>query len=84
MSPVDFRRYLGLRPFQPFRIRCTDGATYDVFHPDQAAVFRSVIELAVYPRREDALADRALVITLIHILRLEPLDAPPAVTEPRV
>ena len=42
MRPDDVRAELRIQPFQPFRIRLSNGKTYDVPHPD-LVMGRSVV-----------------------------------------
>jgi hypothetical protein len=61
------------RPFLPFRIVMTDGGVLDIFHPDQLVVSKTT---AIVGRRATAqvVAERDITISLLHIVRLEPID----------
>jgi hypothetical protein len=61
------------RPFLPFRIVMTDGGVLDIWHPDQLIVSKTT---AIVGRRATAqvVAERDLTISLLHVIRLEPLD----------
>jgi len=61
------------RPFLPFRIVMTDGGVLDIWHPDQVIVSKTT---AVVGRRATAqvVAERDITISLLHVIRLEPLD----------
>jgi hypothetical protein len=74
MRPVDFRNWLRREPFKPFRIHLTNGATFEVRHPEQAAVSRATVDLA-YPNSTDAglAGERAVTVVLLHITHLEPI-----------
>ena len=43
MRPDELRRLLLRRPFRPFRLYVSDGAVYDVTHPEVASVMRGGI-----------------------------------------
>jgi hypothetical protein len=51
----------------------TDGAALNIFHPDQVVPFRGT---AVVGRRAtaDAINERDVTISLLHVVRLEPMD----------
>ncbi len=50
----------------------TDGHTYDLYHPDQAIVLRSRVDIGVEPD-PNGIFDRAEFCSLLHIVRVEPL-----------
>jgi hypothetical protein len=81
MRPEDVREFVRRRPFQPFRITLTDGRAYEVFHPDLAMVGRSIVAVGL-PRPDDpeAIFDRLVTVSLLHIMQVEPIpaEAPPA------
>ncbi len=75
MRPEDLLELLRARPFQPFRIRLSDGASYEIRHPDMAIVQRSKVTVAVPgPRGPDGPAERTASCALVHITRTEPID----------
>lgn len=73
MNWAHLLRLLAYRPFRPFRIVMTDGGCLDVFHPDQLLPSRTT---AVVGRRASttAVSERDVTISLLHVVRLEPLD----------
>jgi hypothetical protein len=82
MRPDAIRKLLGEQPFFPFRVHVSDGATYDVAHPE-AALVRGMT-LHVHMRLSGfagPAGERIAYISLIHITRIEfyyPGDAPPS------
>ncbi len=75
MRPDDILELLRAQPFEPFRICLTDGATYDIRHPDMAIVQRSRVTVAVPgPRGPDGPAERTVNCALLHITRTEALN----------
>ncbi len=62
-------------PFEPFRIHLSDGAFFDVRHPDMAIVQRSKVIVAVPgPAGPDGPAERTVNCALVHITRTESLN----------
>jgi hypothetical protein len=80
MRPEDVREFLKRQPFQPFRLTLTDSRTYDVMHPELAMVGRSTVSVGVpRPGDPEPVYDRLVMISLLHIIQIEPLEsiAPP-------
>lgn len=74
MRPEDLRELLRQRPFQSFSIYLTDGTVYRIRHPDQAAVSRSTVLVGFRVSPDpDALMDPVVTISLLHIIRFEPI-----------
>jgi hypothetical protein len=75
MQVDDLQRRLRARPFRAFRIFLTDGATYQVQHPELCMLGRrtAVIGLAADPAA--TVFDRLVDVDLFHIVRIEPLDS---------
>jgi hypothetical protein len=77
MPLEDLLRALRQRPFQPFRVYITDGAIYEVRHPDLCmAGTRSVLIGIPGATYIEPVYDRFVNIDLLHITRLEPLPPP--------
>ena len=75
MRPEDILEILRARPFEPFRVYLTDGAVYEIRHPDMAIVQRSKVTVAVPgPEGPEDPAERTVNCALIHITRTELLD----------
>lgn len=75
MRPEDILEILRAKPFEPFRVYLTDGAVYEIRHPDMAIVQRSKVTVAVPgPEGPDGPAERTVNCALIHITRTEILD----------
>ncbi len=73
MRPDDIVRRLRRQPFQPIRLYLSDGATYDIRHPELALVSRSEIVLALEPLTDDV-PERLAYVDPIHVVRIEPLN----------
>lgn len=76
MRTEDIREFVNKRPFEPFRITLTDGRTYDVVHPELAMVGRSSMVIGVPAvDKSEPVYDRAITVSLIHIMQAEPVTA---------
>ena len=73
MNRIQILLRLDERPFLPFRIVMTDAGVLDICHPDQMIVSKTT---AIVGRRATAqvVAERDVTISLLHVIRLEPLD----------
>ena len=72
MLPNEFSEFVRRRPFRPFRMTLPDGRTYDIVHPDMAAVaFQSVI--VGFPPKDESEADleRDVLVFLLHVMQVE-------------
>lgn len=77
MRPDDIVEYLRKQPFRPFRLHLTNGASYEIRHPEMMKVFGSQAYV-FFPRGDDPhdLALRYDGVALLHMNRVEVLDAP--------
>jgi hypothetical protein len=72
MRPDELRRLLTRRPFHPFRLYVSDGAVYDITHPEIASVTPAGVLVWLSPAgRLDSPLERLAVISIIHITRVE-------------
>jgi len=76
MSRQYILEMLRQRPFQVFRIHVSDGTVYEIRHPEMMVVGRTKA-LVFFPPEEIPLPaiERYEVVALLHITRLEPVDA---------
>ena len=75
MRPEDILELLRAAPFEAFCIRLSDGAVFEIRHPDMAIVQRSKVTLAVPgPKGPDGPAERTVNCALLHITRTEMLN----------
>jgi len=79
MPPDDIEALVRKRPFVPFRILLSTGETYDVHHPELVMVGKrsALIGITSDPTPR---YDRFATISLLHVVRLEPLDGETAAT----
>lgn len=72
MRPDDLRRLLSNQLFCPFRVFVSDGATYDITHPEIATVVHMSLRIALRPASTmDAPRQRFAFVSIIHITRVE-------------
>ena len=60
-------------PFEPFRIRLTDGQAHTVRHPDFAWLTRGSVYIGL-PSGDDEVPDRAIQCDLLHVVSVEPAN----------
>jgi hypothetical protein len=76
MHAEDLLAALRRRPFVPFRLRVTEGASYMVRHPDSVLVTRRTAYVAILPSDDPSqVPDRAAAIALVHITQLEDMPS---------
>jgi hypothetical protein len=78
MAPQDLEFELKKEPFQPFRIVTTTGKTYDITEKDRPLLLvgkRTVI-IGMHVPETDPYFDRYEVVSLVHIVCLEPIPVP--------
>ena len=80
MSPEDFQRFRTRTPFEPFRVYRTDGRVFPAMHPDLLMVGKrpSIIGIVETPAPGLSTYDRFEIVSLLHVVSLEPLPAQPA------
>jgi len=73
MTPNEIRDHLKNRPFQPFRLHVSDGASYEIRHPEMAWVTLQTIFVA-RKMVGDNMPVRSVFIDPRHVTRIEPLN----------
>jgi hypothetical protein len=76
MRQRELLQVLQTRPFRPFRIHVTDGAVYDIHHPDLVMTARAYA-IVGSPATGGAppAIERHDIVDLLHITRLEPIES---------
>jgi hypothetical protein len=74
IRPEDVRKHLDERPFEPFRICLTNGESFDVRHPELCLIDRSTVHVGVPDPRRRGVAMDTHYLSLVYIVRFEPLD----------
>jgi hypothetical protein len=80
MSAEELRDSLRQQPFEAFRLVLTDGATYDIRHPDLMWIGQRSAYVGLTGQPGQTLFERAVKLDLLHITQIVPLDskaAPP-------
>lgn len=73
MRQQEVRDLLRKEPFQPFRIHLSNGQSYDIRHPEFAALTRRTVFVGVSSGKDDV-PDRMIECDLLHVVALEPID----------
>ncbi len=73
MNPTQILQHLRREPFRPIRICLSDGASYDVRHPELALVTQTEVAIALGPGKGEV-PERMVYCDPLHITRIEPLD----------
>lgn len=75
MRPQDILDLLRQTPFEPFRLFLSDGAVFEVRHPELAMVGRSTVLIGLAaPGSSEPVFDRFVNCSLMHITRTEPIN----------
>jgi hypothetical protein len=75
MRPEELLKILRRKPFRPIRICTTDGAAFEILHPDQVLVYASKIEIALDPNPRTGVWGRSEYLAPLHVARVEELEA---------
>src|SRR5262245_10151485 len=78
MAPQELRDALRQQPFEPFRIVMTDGAAYEIRHPDLLMVGQRTATIGLTGQPGHVFYERTVKVDLLHVIRIEPLEAAPA------
>jgi hypothetical protein len=81
MRPEDIREKLRKEPVRPLRVFLSDGACYDVRHPEVMIVSRTEISVGLGGGNGE-IPDRLAHVDPIHVARIEPIDGRPGSTSP--
>ncbi len=74
MRSPDILEHLQARPFEPFRLCMSDGATYEIHHPDLCIVARTSVYIGIPDPKIRGRALRVVHCALGHITRIEPIN----------
>jgi hypothetical protein len=80
MSPNDIQVRIRRVPFEPFRMFISDGAAFDVRHPDQCIVTTRTTVVAIPGPTWAGIYDGLAMVDNLHVTRIEPIAAPAAVS----
>lgn len=81
MSPSELRDSLRTQPFEPFRLVMSDGAGFEIRHPDLLLIgqFSAVVGLTGKPGQP--FYERTVKVDLKRVIRLEPIESNPPVSD---
>lgn len=74
MAPEELREVLRQQPFEPFRIVMTNGAFYDIRHPDLLWIGKRTAMVGLTGQPGQTFYERAVRVDLLHVIRVEPLE----------
>lgn len=74
IRPEDIRDYLDRKPFEPFRLFVSDGATFDVRHPEMCLLSRATMYVGRPAPNTPGVADGVTQVALVHVTRIESLN----------
>ena len=77
MSPEELRDTRKMQPFEPFRLVMTDGASFEIRHPDLLMVGQRSAVVGLSGQPSQTYYERTVKIDLLHVIRLEPLEVSP-------
>jgi len=75
VSRTDLLKRVKQRPFSPFRLIVSEGAAYDIRHPEQLMVARDSAVIGLEGAPDQDFYETTVLVDLLHIVRLEPLAA---------
>ncbi len=77
MSRDDVLRMLRQQPFQPFRLRLSNGIVHEVSHPEMVLATPSsvIVGMPAQDAPLPAVSDY-VIVSLLHVAQLEPLPMP--------
>ena len=75
MRAEEFGAWIRRQPFEPIRVRLSDGRTYEISHPDQVIVQRACIDIGIPVSQDSPVMDRVDRCSLLHVVSIEPLNA---------
>ena len=73
MTPQLIRDMLSRRPFDPFKVRLSNGEVYEVNHPEAAFLLRGGLYIAL-PTHNGDIPERAVYCAMLHIAAVESLS----------
>ena len=72
MTVQTFRELLAKQPFQPFRITMSSGLSYDVTHPELAALTKTDLLIGIGDI-DDSIPEAFKYCSLLHITAIDPI-----------
>lgn len=73
MRMHELREKLRQAPFEPFRIHLSDGRSFEVRHPEFAALTRHCVFVGDFPGNEEG-PELLIQCDLMHVVSIEPIN----------
>jgi hypothetical protein len=73
MIAEEVRATLKQQPFEVFRLVMTDGASYEIRHPDLLLVGRRTLVVGLVGDAAQEYFERSVKVDLAHVVHLEPI-----------
>jgi hypothetical protein len=70
MTLEALRAMLTRRPFEPLRVKTSGGETFEIRHPEMAALTRGALVI-VHPDADGAPSDKVEYISYLHVANVE-------------
>ena len=75
MAPTELRDSLTRQPFEPFRLVLSDGASYDIRHPDLLWVGQRSAYVGLTGQAGSTFFERSVKVDLLHVTQIVPIGA---------
>lgn len=72
MTLETIRAMLTRRPFEPMRVKTSNGEIFEIRHPEMASIARSALVI-VHPDADGAPSDKVEYLSYLHIASIETL-----------
>lgn len=73
MHPDEIYAHIRRQPFHPLRVHVTDGATFEIRHPEFALLTMTNLHIAL-PQDLGGIPERSVYIAPEHVTHIEPLE----------
>ena len=78
MLPSELKGWLDREPFIPLRLHVSGGVHYDVFKPQFVMLGHSMILIGLRREIDSPYFDEPVMVSLLHVIRVEPILEVPA------
>ena len=76
MPPSELLQAVRRRPFVPFRLYVSEGATFDIRHPELMHIGIASVTIVVRDDPSSPYYDHIEIVAARHIIRMVPLEQP--------
>ena len=74
MRLTELEELMQKRPFEPFRVRMSDGRSYEIKHPEMAMLTKAFLIIGVQKQKRGFVFDHTVLCQLVHIVSIEVLN----------